>query len=284
MFSLFLKVFKMSDRPINCPSNCTDKNTTTQEREGLFNSLLGAVIFYTTLPLPRMANLNLERIARWAPWIGLFLGGLLALLDWALQQISLPVLTRSALVVVLWLFLTGGLHLDGAMDTADGLAVADRERRLEVMKDSLTGAFGVMAAIALLLLKTAALAEIHSDRALVLMGAAGWGRWGQVGAIAFYPYLRETGKGAFHKQTLRLPQDLLLGLLGLLLLAALPCWIDFHLWRLSLAMTLAGSAISLSSGYWFYRRLQGHTGDTYGAVVEWTEALLLCFLVGFTER
>jgi adenosylcobinamide-GDP ribazoletransferase len=283
MFLLFLKVFKMSDRPINSPTNCADKNATTQ-KEGVINSLLGAVIFYTTIPLPRMANLNLERIARWAPWIGLFLGGSLAILDWILQKMGLPVLTRSALVVALWLFLTGGLHLDGAMDTADGLAVTDRDRRLQVMRDSLTGAFGVMAAIALLLLKTAALSDLHSDRALALMGAAGWGRWGQVGAIAFYPYLRETGKGAFHKQTLRLPQDLLLGLLGLLLLAVLPCAIDFHLWKLTLVMTLAGSAIALSSGYWFYRRLEGHTGDTYGAVVEWTEALLLCFLVGFIER
>lgn len=290
----------MSDRPINSPinssinnlTNCTDQNVTAQKREGLINSLLGAVIFYTTIPLPRMANLNLERIARWAPWIGLLLGGALAILDWSLQQMGLPLLTRSALIVALWIFLTGGLHLDGAMDTADGLAVSDcqakpeayRDRRLEVMKDSLTGAFGVMAAIALLLLKTAALSELHSDRALVLMAAAGWGRWGQVGAIAFYPYLRETGKGAFHKQTLRLPQDLLLGLLGLLLLAVLPCAIDLHLWRLTLAMTLAGCAIALLSGYWFYRRLQGHTGDTYGAVVEWTEALLLCFLVGFIER
>jgi adenosylcobinamide-GDP ribazoletransferase len=284
MFSLFVKVFKMSDRPKNFPSNCAEKIADTQEREGLINSLLGAIIFYTTIPLPMMANLNLERIARWAPAIGLFLGGLLAILDWALQQVNMPVLTRSALVVMSWLFLTGGLHFDGAMDTADGLAVVDRDRRLEVMQDSVTGAFGVMAAIALLFLKTAALSEIHSDRALVLMGAAGWGRWAQVGAIAFYPYLRETGKGAFHKQTLRLPQDLLLGLLGLLLLAALPCSIDFHLWKLTLAMTLAGCAIALSSGYWFYRRLQGHTGDTYGAVVEWTEALLLCFLVGFIER
>jgi adenosylcobinamide-GDP ribazoletransferase len=245
-------------------------------------SFLGAVTFYTTIPLPKDWQIDFQRIARWAPCIGLLVGGLLGLTDRALQQLGFPVLTRSVLVIALWIALTGGLHLDGAMDAADGLAVGDRTRRLEVMRDSATGAFGVMAAVVVLSIKTAALCDLESYRWLGLMSAAGWGRWGQVSAIAFYPYLRPTGKGAFHKQNLRSPQDIVFGLVFLLSLGGLPYLLDPHKLWLGVGMTVAGGAISLLSGFWFYRQLGGHTGDTYGAVVEWTEALSLCLFTNLS--
>lgn len=250
-------------------------------RERQTTSFFGAVTFYTIIRLPKNWQLEFRRIARWAPCIGLLVGGLLGLADEVLQRLGFSVLTRSVLVITLWIALTGGLHLDGAMDAADGLAVGDRDRRLEVMKDSATGAFGVMAALVVLAIKTAALYDLESYRWLGLMGAAGWGRWGQVAAIALYPYLRPTGKGAFHKPSLRLPQDLLFGLVFLLSLGGLPYLLDSHQWWLGLAMTVVGGAIALLSGFWFYRQFGGHTGDTYGAVVEWTEALSLCFFTVF---
>ncbi len=239
-------------------------------------SVLGAVTFYTCIPIPAGWALEFRGIARWAPLVGLLIGGLLGIADFGLQGLGVPILTRSAATVVSWIALTGGLHLDGAMDTADGLAVQDRQRRLEVMADSATGAFGAMAAVALLLLKTTALADIEADRWFALMMSAGWGRWGQVVAIALYPYLKPRGKGAFHKQAIRPVPDILLGLLLLLGLCGLPLLLDKGLWRVSLAMALGGSAIALLTGAWFHRQLGGHSGDTYGAVVEWTEALCLC--------
>jgi len=242
-------------------------------------SLLGAVTFYTCIPIPAGWTLEFQGIARWAPLMGLLIGGILAILDLTLQYLGVPVFTRSAITVVTWIFLTGGLHLDGAMDTADGLAVGDEKRRLEVMTDSATGAFGAMTAIALLLLKTAALCDLETTRWLVFMASAGWGRWGQVLAIAFYPYLKPTGKGAFHKQAIRPTQDILLGLFLLLGLCAIPILLDQGLWGVSLGMVVGGSAIALGTGAWFNRQLGGHTGDTYGAVVEWTEALFLCWLL-----
>jgi adenosylcobinamide-GDP ribazoletransferase len=177
--------------------------------------------------------------------------------------------------------LTGGLHLDGVMDTADGLAVQDRQRRLEVMADSATGAFGAMAAMAVLLLKTTALSDLEAYRSVALMASAGWGRWGQVVAIAFYPYLKPTGKGAFHKEAIRTPQDILsVGFFLLLGLCGLPLLYGSD-WWLSLGIVVGGSAIALLTGTYFNRQLGGHTGDTYGAVVEWTEALFLCLLTSF---
>jgi len=241
----------------------------------IFDKLTASVIFYTAIPLPYLDKLDFSEVARFAPIIGLMIGGILGLFDTAMSYLGIAVLTRSALVVSIWIAITGGLHLDGVMDTADGLAVGDKERRLEVMTDSATGAFGAMAAIALLLLKTTALADIDQNRWLVLMAACGWGRWGQVLAIAQYPYLKLTGKGAFHKEAIRSYKDCLPGLLLLLSLSGLEILIDKRLF-LALGMTLAGSAIAFVTGAWFNYKLGGHTGDTYGAVVEWTEALFLC--------
>lgn len=250
----------------------------SQQTKELVSSFLAAVTFYTIIGIPPHWQLNFGRVSRWSPLIGVLIGGTMGGFDFILSHLTMPELTRSALIVTLWVGLTGGLHLDGVIDTADGLAVLDPKRRLAVMQDSVTGAFGVMAAVIVLLLKTSALTNLSSFRWLGLMIAAGWGRWGQVAAIAFYPYLKPTGKGAFHKQTIRLPQDLLLGVVILLGLSSFFILLEPDHWWIALVVSIAGGVISLLTGFWFYRRLGGHTGDTYGAVVEWTEALLLCCL------
>jgi adenosylcobinamide-GDP ribazoletransferase len=240
-------------------------------------NLAAALIFYTVIPLPHIPDLNFQGVSRMSPIVGLIIAGILALWDAVLGYLGMPILTRSALVVGLGIVITGGLHLDGAMDTADGLAVGDPQRRLAVMTDSATGAFGAMAAVAILLLKTAALTDIETQRWLALMIAAGWGRWGQVVAIAFYPYLKPTGKGAFHKEAIRPLPDILLGFFLLLGLCSFPLLQDlgssWEFWEI----TVGGFAIALFTGAWFHLQLGGHTGDTYGAVVEWTEALFLCW-------
>jgi adenosylcobinamide-GDP ribazoletransferase len=247
----------------------------------VLHQFLAGVAFYTCLPVPPQLTLDFRGIARLAPLLGVLIGGLLGIVDWGLYTLNLPPLTRSALVVGLWVAITGGLHLDGAIDTADGLAVMDPHRRLAVMADSTTGAFGAMTAGIILLLKTVALSDLPADRPLLLMAAAGWGRWGQLVAIARYPYLRATGKGAFHKAAIKslgaaVPSlSLLLGL-SAVLLAQHP---DRPL--VALTLTLAGSAIALLTGAWFNHKLGGQTGDTYGAIVEWTETLLLCLMTSF---
>lgn len=244
----------------------------------MFKSLLGAIVFYTIIPLPDHWPKNFQSIARWSPIVGLGIGGLLAIIDTLLHWIGFPLTVSSALIIGLGMYLTGGLHLDGVMDSADGLAVTDSEKRLEVMQDSVTGAFGVMAGTMLILLKIVALSAIVDHRGWGLMMAAGWGRWGQVNAIAFYPYLKPTGKGAFHKQYLKVPQDVLGGFMALWGMTGV--LIGFHpdQWRLGLTVTGIGMAIAFGVAAWFHHRFGGHTGDTYGAVVEWTETFILCLL------
>ncbi len=249
-----------------------------------FTSLLAAIAFYTCFPIPPNSQLDFARIARWAPLIGVLLGGGLGCVDLGLEWLKMPELVRSSLIVALWIWWTGGLHLDGAMDTADGLAVQDPERRLTVMTDSVTGAFGAMVAVIIILLKAAALTAINGDSPLgtfheriwVLMLVVGWSRWGQVLAIAFYPYLKAEGKGAFHRQGMKLPQDLLLGLVVMLCVTGCQIYLQPQHW-LSLGLrSLAGCGVAVLVGAYFARKLGGHTGDTYGAVVEWTETFVLC--------
>jgi adenosylcobinamide-GDP ribazoletransferase len=261
------------------PGQGDDSGSSHSEKPGLspFALLWGAIAFYTIIPIPAHWHPQFNGIARWVPVIGVLLGGLLGLIDTGLFLLGMPILVRSAVVVTLWVGVTGGLHLDGAMDSADGLAVFDPQRRLDVMADSRTGAFGVMAGVIILLLKTAALTSLTSHRWFILMLVAGWGRWGQLLAIGCYPYLRSTGKGALHKASIQsgwaaIPTFILLLGLGT---------VYFELRQnlvLGLAIGVAGGIVAWGVGAWFNQKLGGHTGDTYGATVEWTETLMLCLL------
>ncbi|KYC41876.1 adenosylcobinamide-GDP ribazoletransferase [Scytonema hofmannii PCC 7110] len=242
-------------------------------------NMAASIVFYTSIPMPYLEGLDFRYVAQYATLVGLMIGSILGILDIGMNYLGVPILTRSALLVSIWIAMTGGLHLDGAMDTADGLAVGDPKRRLEVMADSATGAFGAMAAVVVVVLKIAALTDLEKNRWLTLMAVCAWGRWGQQVAIVRYPYLKPTGKGAFHKQAIRSYKDLLPGLFLVVSLSGLEILLNKQRLLFALAMAIAGIAIAILTGAWFNRKLGGHTGDTYGAVVEWTEALLLCVLV-----
>jgi adenosylcobinamide-GDP ribazoletransferase len=244
----------------------------------------GALLFYTILPLPARWSLDFSRVARWATWMGLLIGTVLWGINALLQQLPLSPGLRSVLVVALWIGLTGGLHLDGVMDTADGLAVPDPERRLSVMSDSRTGAYGVMAALILILLKVEVIATLTGAQTYSLLLAPIWGRWGQLLAIVRYPYLKVEGKGAFHRQNLQLPQDFwpsILLLMGLVFSTGL---LQSQPWLMILLTTSCGLFLAWIVGAWFYWQLRGMTGDSYGAIVEWTEVFVLCGLSFLTKQ
>lgn len=245
----------------------------------LLRQLGGALVFYTIIPLPSAWTPDFNRIARWAPWIGLLIGILLAGINFLLLHLPLSSFLRGVLVLAVWIAITGGLHLDGVMDTADGLAVPDPDRRLAVMSDSRTGAFGVMAAVVLILLKVGAIAALTSPHAcVVLMVAPIWGRWGQWLAIALYPYLKAEGKGAFHRRSLRLPQDLWPSVTLFAGISTASIALEPHQWLSHGGSLALGLFVSWGIGAWFYQKLNGMTGDSYGAIVEWTEALIVCGL------
>lgn len=247
-------------------------------------AIAGALMFYTVLPIPNRWGADFRAIARWGPVVGLLIGALLVALDWGLGAIAVPPLSRAVVVVLGWVAVTGGLHLDGVMDTADGLAVVDPQRRLAVMADSRTGAFGAIAGMAVLLMKVAALADLMAiaagpGRLLILLLVPLMGRWGQVLAIARYRYLRAQGKGALHKRDSGGLWDLRLGTGVAIAIAAAYAGMVPGGWPLAVALVGGGGAIAIVVAAWLNRRFGGHTGDTYGATVEWTEALLLLAMV-----
>jgi len=233
--------------------------------------LSGAWIFYSVLPAWPGIQPRFARIARFAPWIGAVLGGLQALL-WAVLEGRVPPLAQVALLLALALWLTGGLHMDGAMDTADGLAAG--ERLLEAMDDSRVGASGAQALAQLLLLRGAALACLGAAAPLALLWAAVWGRVAPLAAMAHFPYLRPGGTAAFHRRHWAgLAVELRPSLLLLLLLTP-PTLALAQPAALPLGL-LGGVLPALVVPRWFGRRLGGHSGDSYGACVEWSETLAL---------
>lgn len=244
--------------------------------------LAGAWIFYSVLPAWPGLQPRFERIARFAPWIGLLLGLLQAGL-WLLLQGRVPLAAQVALVLALGIALSGGLHLDGVMDTADGLAAGDR--CLEAMKDSRVGASGVQALVLLVLLRGAALVCLGVAAPAALLWAGFWSRVSPLLAMACFPYLRpDGGTAAFHRAHWRgLGREGRPALLALVLLLALPVLLPLPAVELLLAAdrwswALAAAVPALLVPLWLGRRLGGHSGDSYGACVEWSEALALLLI------
>ena len=232
----------------------------------------GAWVFYSVLPPWPWIQPQFERIARFAPLVGVVLGGLQALF-WILTSGWMPLMAQVPLVLALAVLLSGGLHLDGAMDTADGLAAGPR-RCLEAMDDSRVGASGVQAVLLLLLVRSGALALLVAQAPAALVWAAVWGRLAPLVAMQAFPYLRaDAGTAAFHRAHWRgwarefAPSLLLLGLLsGVALGLGWPAWAGLG-WCGLLPALLVPWALG--------RRLGGHSGDSYGACVEWTHTWCL---------
>lgn len=240
-------------------------------------SYLLALSFLTCLPVKINYEVTREHMGKtltYYPLVGLTLGAIIAGVAYGVDFLHLglagDVLTVSTLVV-----LTAGLHLDGLMDTFDGLLSGrPREQKLAIMKDSHVGAMGVIALVVHLLLKVSLVSCLFwpdKYRILVLMPALG--RWAMVYTIAGYPYARANpGLGSiFDRKTGRqnLPRAtlitaaagfLLLGWMGLLLFGII--FIIIHLF----ARAVAGA-------------LGGQTGDTYGATGEVAELAFLLMAV-----
>jgi adenosylcobinamide-GDP ribazoletransferase len=243
----------------------------------MMKPLLAAMRFLTIVPLPGTWGTGEDDLARSVPWfpvIGLMFGGIAAALAWGLSGVAPPMVTAALTVVVLLCF-SGCLHMDGLADTADGLLSSrPRERILEIMKDSHTGAMGVIAIVCVLLLKFASLASLPADRvwaAVLLMPLAG--RCAIVIHMAILPYARPDGLGAiFYRRPSRLAAVWAACVLAVVAWSVLGPR-GLIVWAVCMVMTLAISA-------YVYRKIGGATGDTFGAVCELIEivpALTLAF-------
>jgi adenosylcobinamide-GDP ribazoletransferase len=229
---------------------------------------LAAIRFLTILPVPGTLGTCQEDLAGSVPFfplVGLLLGALAAGAAWALATTVAPMPAAMGIVVLL-LVCSGVLHMDGLSDSADGmLSSRPRERILEIMKDSHTGVMGVVAIVCVLLAKFASLASMARENfwvAAALMPVAG--RCAIVVNMALLPYVRPQGLGkVFCRRRAILPAVWAVAVL------AAACCVLFA-WQ---GLVVAGScvAVAVTMAAYFYRKIGGSTGDTFGAVCELVE-------------
>lgn len=240
---------------------------------------LAALQFLTIFPVRR--DFSPEEIGQslgYFPIVGLILGLVLAGLSWLLDLL-LPVALVDILLIVTLVVATGALHLDGLLDACDGIAAHKTpQERLDVMRDSRAGAFGVIGACCLLLLKYISLTTMPESArmaALVLMPVLG--RWGTVYAVFAYPYATRHGVGRIFKEQGRW-RDLALATITALFVAVVlgrfgGLVVMFGIW-----ITVITMAAYLGS------RFGGLTGDTYGAITEVTETSVLIIVSLFVRN
>jgi adenosylcobinamide-GDP ribazoletransferase len=229
----------------------------------------------TTLPFRLPENWSSGdsgRAAVWYPLVGLVVGAL-TWLAWKGAIFAFSPLIAGVITLVVWVALTGGLHLDGLADCCDGLfASAAPARRLEIMRDPHVGAFGVIGLILTLFLKAAALASLTSVSSIGILFAASLARWCILPA-GLLPLARSSGMAS----------DFVAGFQRSFIVwsAIIPLTLAILLgWRGILASVTGLGAAGLV--LWLAKsRIGGVTGDVFGMVVEIVEAvILLTFLIG----
>ena len=233
-------------------------------------ALLAAFQFLTILPpiIRRpFTPKELSGSVAFFPLVGALLGLLLAGTD-ALLAVIFPPLARGAILLALWVLLTGSLHLDGFLDTCDGLLGGwTPEKRLEIMRDERVGAYALAGGILLLLLKFSVLLSLR-QRWGVLILAPTLSRWGMSLAVVGFPYARPVGLGRTMKDQSGWLDAGISTLFALLMAWFVGHWIGMGLAALTVLTVWLGARFTL-------RRIPGLTGDIYGALNEIIELFIL---------
>lgn len=234
-----------------------------------------ALSFLTILPGGISEEIDKDvfnKSIKYFPVVGLLIG-LILLAAYTLISPRLEEPALSMLIITILIIVTRALHLDGVADTFDGmLGGRDKDRILEIMKDSRVGSFGVVAIVLVIALKVAFLStmpESIKQLSLVLMPVIG--RWSAYYAILTQPRARNDGLGSLFIQKR-----------GLWQLAPVSI-IAFGLAGVLLKMTIVAMILALAAFLFSYIRLVnkkigGMTGDTLGAIIELSEVVVLIAL------
>lgn len=233
--------------------------------------------FLTRIKISKNTQLSSESLAGtfvYFPLVGLIIGAMLMLLGYGALIIFKPLLV-VILIVIGEILITGGLHLDGFMDSCDGLfSGRDRARVLEIMKDSRVGAMGVTGVLILFGLKIGLLYELVDSPIIlpVIVVIPIISRWIMVFVMARFPSARAQGLGELFRSGISNRQVWWVSIYSVaLILLILP-------WYLSVALILTLPIIIMIAGT-INRVLGGHTGDTYGFMNEISGVI---FLLGVT--
>lgn len=234
-------------------------------------SFFAAVQFLTIFPCPASwsgGEETLENSVVFFPVVGILIGVIVATLDYGLGFLF-PRHLSSLLVVIAMIGLSGGLHLDGLADTADGFfSSRPRAEILDIMRDSRTGPMGVAAIVCVFTMKIFSIASLppHARWGVILLLPLA-GRCAMVIEMAALPYAREEGglASVYIRKGTRLQAVwafVVFAVAGWLLAS----WMGLIACAASLAITLILAAYS-------YRKIGGFTGDVLGATCELVEVV-----------
>ncbi|MCX7838831.1 MAG: adenosylcobinamide-GDP ribazoletransferase [Anaerolineae bacterium] len=227
------------------------------------NDFLTAIALLTIIPA-RYREPITARAYVYFPLIGLLIGAILVAAQFALRVVFSP-LVAAALVLVVWVALSGALHLDGFTDACDALfAATTRERRLEILRDVHLGTFGAVGLMLLLIVKFAALASATSFAPILL--APVLGRWAMVFAATF-PLARSSGMAVMFRAGLSRCIVFIATMFTALVCAMFGA-------RGVIAFVVA-FAVALFIARLAQNRLGGLTGDIYGMICESVEVTVL---------
>ena len=237
-----------------------------------------AQTFLTRIPTPKIADMTEEEISTSLLYypligfcIGLFLVLIASLLSNTVGEEAYNVV--AAIIITLWVFITGALHLDGLADTADGIVggQGSAKRTLEIMKDPVSGPAGIASIVLILLLKySAVVAILNSEMSYwSLLLAPVVARAVAIGLLTYSPISQQQGL-AFELKKKEHPE------IVALILVFIAVFVYFVT---SLMVLIAIGLLVYAIHYWAMARLQGVTGDILGLSIEATEALFLVMAV-----
>lgn len=235
-----------------------------------------ALQFLTTFPIQLKQMPSKQQNGQsllFYPLVGLIIGLILFALAYLLQAI--PVILLSSVILVVWIWLTGGLHMDGLADTADAWVggFGDPERTLAIMKDPSCGPIGVLSLIILCLIKWSALYVLLEQQyysALILFPLLG--RLAPLFLFLTTHYVRQKGLATSIAEFIPKTAAIIVFVLSLITSV-------YWGWAGMLcALSMLGTLLYLR--HKFIQRIGGITGDTVGASIEICESVsLLVFVI-----
>ncbi len=247
---------------------------------------IAALKFLTIIPLPWWREASSEELGRslvYFPLVGVIIGLILGGLN-LLLGLFLPLAVVNGLLIVSSVVISGALHLDGFVDTCDGIAghKSVKDRWL-VMRDSRAGAFGIIGVLLLLLIKYASLNSVPGNLMTVtLMIMPVVSRWAMVYAVFAYPYARPVGLGRAFKQGVSWQRFVLATIITLAVVIGLARLTDtIYFYLIGLVLMFGTWVIVAVLATYLKRKFSGLTGDTYGAINEVAEVcvlILVCLL------
>jgi len=215
------------------------------------------------------------------PAVGILIGCILAITYFILSPVFSNTITAVVLIVIEIIFIRG-LHLDGFIDTVDGLfGGMNKEERLRIMKDTHPGSFGIIAVVLLILLKFALIFEILNlnDKVsiaeiLILMPALG--RYAMLIPMAIFPYARNNGTAHWTK-FVKFREILTASLFMISSVILISVFLNLKIFLLILLIALMIGLLifSLMLSKYIASKIGGMTGDTYGALTEISEIFVL---------